>query len=105
MSSTFYGLPSLTAKDREKVREANLLMKRTAEIATTCILNQVPFCVENPFHSMVWLTNELKRLAGLPGVRSHRVDFCQYGEAYHKKTKLLYYGFELSTVAAICKGK
>ena len=80
-----YGLPSLRAKDRNKVLEANTLMRRTSELATTCILNRVPFVVENPYHSMIWLTTEFRHLAGLPGVLASRVDFCQYGEPYHKK--------------------
>ena len=54
----------------------------------------------------MWSTLELKHLAPLPGVRTTRVDFCQYGEEYHKTTKLMSYGFaEIDAIGRRCTGK
>ena len=53
---------------------------------------------------MVWDEGDFQALIKLPGVKSSRYDFCQFGEIYHKKTKLIYYGWDLDAKARVCKG-
>ena len=98
------GLPNLSDNDYVKVREANDMVNRSYKIAINCILNRVPFAIENPFHSMIWDEGNLKSLIKLPGVKASRYDFCQFGEIYHKKTKLIYYGWDLDAKARVCRG-
>ena len=99
------GLPGLSRSDAEKVQEANVLVDRSIKVAINCILMQIPFILENPYHSMMWDVPEMRRLASLPNVDTLRVDFCQFGELYHKKTKLIHYGIDLKGLARTCKAK
>ena len=99
------GLPGLSSNDYNKVKEANDMVDRSFKIAVNCILNRVPFAIENPFHSLIWEDGNMSGLSKLPGVQSTRYDFCQFGECYHKKTKILYYNWNLKAEARVCKGR
>ena len=71
-----------------------------------CILNAVPFVIENPEKSMIWETVQMRYVAALSNVRQTRYDFCQFGEAYHKATRLLSWGFQhISSRAKTCSGR
>ena len=82
------GFPDLNARDKQRAVEADVLVIRSYDIATNCILQNVPFAMENPFMSLMWQTNDLKHLARLANVMTTRYDFGQYGEPYNKKTKM-----------------
>ena len=41
------GLPGLSSNDYTKVKEANDMVDRSFKIAANCILNRVPFAIEN----------------------------------------------------------
>ena len=100
------GLPSLDARQRRTVQKANLLVQRCADFAVACILNMVPFVIENPEKSMMWDTEIMQRVAALANVRRTRYDFCQFGEAYHKATRLLSWGFgAIGERARTCGGR
>ena len=76
------------AKALEEVNEANLLVERTRLLALNCILNRVPFAIENPYHSLMWMVPGMKHIISLPGVTCTRVDFCQYGESTIRRRNL-----------------
>ena len=71
------GLPSLDRKQRRQVEVSNALMQRCSDFAVTCILNCVPFAIENPGKSLIWRTEQFKSLAALPHVSCTRFDSCQ----------------------------
>ena len=100
------GLPDLNATQMKKVLEANKMVQRCFQIAGSCVRNKVPFGLENPYNSLMWNVAELQHLARLPGVRPTRFDFCMFGEPYHKKTKVLSYGFkDISMASKVCHGR
>ena len=98
-------MPGLSDANKAKVNQANNIMRRTYDLAIACILNRVPFVMENPLQSLMWATDELQCLLRLPGVQSHRFDFCQYGEEYQKATKLVSYGYDdVDSIRKVCRG-
>ena len=99
------GLPGFPRNDQRKVTEANQLVEGTTMLALNCILQRVPFAIENPYHSLMWMVPGMKHILSLPGVTSTRVDFCQYGEKYHKKTRLVSYDLDLTAISKVCKTK
>ena len=100
------GLPTLNAKQRRGVTKMNALMHRCYDFAANCILNKVPFAIENPLKSLIWDTQQFRHLMTLPGVQMCRYDFCMYGEPYHKATRILSWGWRsLGTTAKTCKGR
>ena len=101
--SNVLGLPGLPPNDKRKVDEANKLVERTVMLALNCILQKVPFAIENPYHSPMWMVPGMKHIISLPGVTCTRVDFCQFGEKYHKKTKLVSYDFDIQSISKVCK--
>ena len=103
--SHILGLPGLSANDQRKVSEANLLVERTTQLALNCILQRVPFAIENPYHSLMWMVPGMMHIISLPGVTSTREDFCQYGEKYHKKTKLVSFDLDATSTSKVCKTK
>ena len=42
----------------------------------------------------MWETAQMRYIAAPSNVRQTRYDFCQYGEAYHKATRILSRGFQ-----------
>ena len=100
------GLPTLNAKQRRGVAKMNALMIRCYDFAANCILNKVPFAIENPLKSLIWQTQQFLHLANLPGVECTRMDFCMYGEPYHKATRILSWRLgSIGAKAKTCKGR
>ena len=100
------GLPDLKPKDQAKVMKANAIVRRTYALALSCIINKVPFAIENPYHSLMWSVDSFRHLQSLPSVTTTHVDFCMYGEDDKKSTKILSYGYaNVATFARVCHGK
>lgn len=57
-----YGLADLTARERNRVHEANDLAAWMVWAVTLCIACKVPVVVENPATSRLWLFPPLKEL-------------------------------------------
>ena len=81
------------------------MVQLAIQIAKNCILMQVPVAIENPYQSTIWGTIGFKNFTNIPGVVSTRVDFCQFGEKYHKKTKLVSFDFDVTSISKVCKTK
>ena len=94
------GHPDLRGKDRLKVRLHNKIMYRVAELIESARAAGVHFAVENPESSWLWLTTPFKKIAA----DSHEVvfDFCQYGDPWRKRTKLLTSLAALEALACRC---
>ena len=96
-----WGLPSLIGKPLQQVLLANSLWKwvfRFLKIARLC---EIPFLIENPKSSRLWLTPQAAAIRGWPQASFVVADFCQYGTDYKKPTGLLCY--RLPRVAAAAK--
>ena len=100
------GLPSLDARQRRTVQKANALVQRCTDFAVACILNAVPFAIENPEKSLMWEAVQVRHVAALSNVKRTRYDFCQFGEAYHKATRILSWGYQaIGERARTCSGR
>ena len=83
------GMPRymLSTADQNKLAIGNRLFYHSMRIIRQCNKYGVPWTLENPMTSRVWLTRQvqlLKRCAQL-----WRADFCQYGEPWRKATYFL----------------
>ena len=87
--SCLMGMPRymLSTADQNKLAIGNRLFYHSMRIIRQCNKYGVPWTLENPMTSRVWLTRQvqlLKRCAQL-----WRADFCQYGEPWRKATYFL----------------
>ena len=80
----------------------NKLLKWCCRFLQHCIQHGVMFVVENPRRSKLWLMPPIIKIMRKCSVCD--VDYCQYGEAWQKRTRLLCFNVDLS-VLMICKPK
>ena len=85
-----YGLPNLSAADRRKVQFGNSLMRFSASVAEICLQRHIPFCIENPYTSRIWLTRQFQSLRRSKHVDFCYTDFCGDNQAWRKRTGLLF---------------
>ena len=96
------GLPKLLPNDRKKVLEGNRLLAVSYRLILLCQQLKVPWCLENPATSRCWITPLLKRI--IPHCSSVILDFCQYGEAWRKRTKLIAQFISFHSLNRLCAG-
>ena len=78
-----YGLPELRYEsERWKIVNGNNIMKSTVRVGLACLRNQVPFVIENPRTSMIWLATEMANLKKRRDCRFFQSDFCLWGVAW-----------------------
>ena len=75
--------------ERGKILNGNEIMFFSVRVATACLAVFVPFALENPWPSLIWLTKGMTRLAAHCFVQEAWVDFCMYGKPWRKSTKFL----------------
>ena len=104
---TLKGLPGLKPSQRKRVLSANKLLFYTYELCSLCMKHKVPFYLENPRSSRVWLWPTVKKLLRDKATTALLVDYCQYGTDYKKPTQVLCWGNSHITKAdcRLCKGK
>ena len=85
-----WGLPGLSEKDVERIRVGNLLARFTIRYALLCLEHLVPFMIENPMTSRLWVLPRMLKLLQKPGAHVVDVDFCQFGTRWRKSTKLVF---------------
>lgn len=101
-SSELDGLADLGPRDAFSVRRANLVLRLVGRLARLCILHGVPFVLENPLTSRVWLHAIIHGLLRR-GATFTDLDFCQFQARWKKGTRLLSWGFPgISAVAKRC---
>ena len=88
--SQLYGLPGLSSADQARVRAGNTLMRFSASIAEICLSLRIPFCIENPWTSRIWLTRQFRSLLKSSHVHFSYTDFCGDLQAWRKRTGLLF---------------
>ena len=96
-SNFLMGMPyaTLSPADQQKLKIGNRLFFHAMRIIRLCNKVGVPWTLENPMTSRVWLTRQIKQLASKSAF--WRADFCQYGQPWRKATFFLAsLGFQLN---------
>ena len=94
------GLPTVKGKSRIRVRQANKIMYRVAELIRLCNDCGVDWALENPSSSFVWDAKAVRSL--LPTAFYFELDFCQYGERWRKRTGIATSVQDLAALATRC---
>ena len=101
-----YGLKVLRYEsERHKIVNGNKTMAAAARVARACLRMNVPFVIENPKTSMLWLANEMLALKARKACRFFQSDFCLWGMPWRKPTGFLsgHCGGAISRVERICQ--
>ena len=98
-----WGVPALSGKDADLLRSANLIMRYTLSLIRVMIQHRIPFIIENPQASMLWMLPELKRLIARQDVCIIDAHFCQWGARWKKPTRLLCFNVDPTSAAIFGK--
>ena len=100
------GFDNLSDKDLLRVRLANALTARVVKLCKLCVKCGVPFFIENPLTSRLWIVPIVKELIALHNPLLTRFDFCQYDMPWRKATRILHWGCpELAVGARWCSSR
>jgi len=83
------GLASLCERDRQKVNNANTILREAVKFVKFCIDKNIPGYIENPKSSRLWKTRAIQRLLKHHCTKLVDLDMCQYGTPWKKPTRLL----------------
>ena len=97
-----HGLPNLAGGQLQKLREGNALFGFSMDLIKECQRCKIPWALENPATSRCWLMPRLRAL--LPKVSSILLDFCCFGEAWRKRTRIIHQGISLASLEILCSG-
>ena len=96
------GFDFLNPTEHQKVLVGNQLMRLSAEVAQLCFALGIPFVIENPLSSRIWLAKPFQQLISL-GANFGRTDFCGFKTPWEKSTGFLHWNFEkLTHVFRLC---
>ena len=82
------GLPNLKASDKRKVAQSNQLLEFALRVIEICQQLRVPWTLENPQSSRLWLVPAVRQLL-LHGATKVEASFCAYGMPWRKATTFL----------------
>ena len=83
------GLKNISVRMAEKVRIGNLHAEFTFGIITLCIALSLPYWLENPDGSFLWLLPQWMASGICSGERAYRFDMCHYKTAWRKRTRII----------------
>ena len=83
------GLPGLRPCDVLKVQIGNCLMRFTCRVLLLALQLYLPFTLENPHRSRLWLCPGVKSVCRRNRVEQCDVTFCAFGTCWKKPTKFL----------------
>ena len=83
------GLSNLRPGDAVKVRIGNVLMRFTSRVLLLALQLHVPFTLENPSRSRLWLCPPIRYLMRRRNVTVNLVEFCAFGTRWRKSTMFL----------------
>ena len=98
------GLPNLSQKDQDKVLLGNRLMRFTATVFRICMKMGIPVALENPHTSRLWLAPPIKHLLAHKLMDYGYTDYCQDGQPFRKRTRLMWFGVQLRPALKQCTG-
>ena len=104
-SEFLWGLPSLSPKDRRKVRDGNYLLAFLLRIISACELYRIPYVVENPATSMLWEMPTMLRFCKRYSPSKIFLDYCAYGMPWKKPTALMYNFLRLESLEQQCHSR
>ena len=87
-----WGVPGLLGNDAARVKAANGLLKHMVALCRFAQRLGIPFVIENPLTSRLWLVPDIVTLGSSPAAAIGVHDFCQSGTPWQKGTKLLTVG-------------
>ena len=90
------GLEGLKPWDATKVKNGNLLMRFTVRVMLLAISLALPFTLENPARSRLWLCPPVLALLRRRSITCQVVEYCMFGMPWKKST--LFVGSHLSLV-------
>eukprot|EP00974_Lingulodinium_polyedra_P117156 11162107-Lingulodinium_polyedra.AAC.1 len=100
------GLPSLRGKNASKVADGNALCKFSVQLLRMCARLGIPCIMENPSTSWLWQQPCVLAACALPGARTISVDFCACGTPWRKRTTLLGFNVDLTSLQCLhCRGR
>ena len=97
------GRDGLASHNADKVRVGNALALSVASLVRWCIRHGVNVAVENPVSSLLWQLPVYRALESSSVVRV--VDFCQYGTAWRKRTRVSFWGLSTVKDFRVCSGR
>ncbi|CAK0820931.1 unnamed protein product [Prorocentrum cordatum] len=97
------GLDGLSAKDVQKIADANALTRFTIRLLKCCRQHNVRAVLENPRTSILWHVPGIRRLQDFFGFFKVEVDYCRYGAKWRKGTTLLCNFEDATALEAKCK--
>ena len=86
-----YGLPNLSMKDAQKVRDG-AMYRHAVKLIMECTRLGIPGYFENPATSRIWQTRGLRTLAKGAFAYTVKTNMCQYGIQRMKPTTFLAWG-------------
>ena len=76
------------------------------QIAMLCFHKGIPFVIENPSTSQLWITPAMQKLFKVSGAVQHLTDFCQERLPWRKRTWLVASGLpNFQEVCQLCSGR
>ena len=82
--------------DVDKVRVGNVLLRFCVQVCFLAKSRRIPWTLENPFSSRVWICPNMLRLMRSPYVQMQCTDFCAFGGPFRKRTAFLSFLVDLS---------
>ena len=98
-----WGLPHLSYRDQSKVSDGNSLLAFMLRIIHRCQQCSIPYIVENPLTSMLWIMPTLLSFVEDFSPKFVQLDYCAYGERWKKPTQLMYNFIDLKPLQRRCK--
>ena len=84
------GILDVSERDQAVLDVANQLTSNTFKLIKACCRSRVHISIENPHNSLLWHTKDYRILTlEFPSVREVVVDYCQFGEPWRKRTRLV----------------
>lgn len=85
-NSHVLGLPNLAVHDQKKVNDGNLFMRFSVFILRLALVLHIPFSMENPRTSRLWLCPAVQKLMRNKNTYQQIVEFCMFGMRWRKST-------------------
>lgn len=100
-----WGLPHLSYRDQSKVSDGNSLLAFLLRILRRCQQYSIPYVVENPLTSMLWIMPTMLKFLEDFSPNLLQLDYCAFGERWKKPTQLMYNFIDLKPLQQRCDSK